>query len=62
MTPKEIYMEWTKAMKALNNLMTHYYRVLIGETKNEDLLAPAECYQILKSYIINHTEEDKNEK
>lgn len=62
MTPKEIYMEWTKAMKALNNLMTHYYRAIIGENKRDDITAPEDCYQIIKTYLINHSEGNKDEK
>ena len=55
-------MEWTKAMKALNNLMTHYYRAIIGENKRDDITAPEDCYQIIKTYLINHAEENKDEK
>lgn len=57
----EEYNEWVKAMKALNNLITHYYRILMSETKPDDLIPADECYKLLKNYLLTHTERDKND-
>lgn len=58
----EEYNEWCKAMKALNHLMTRYYKVLLCEKVDENVLEPDACYQILKKYLVTHTERDKEEK
>ena len=52
----EEYNEWCKAMKALNHLMTRYYKVLLCEKVDENVLEPDACYQILKKYLVTHTE------